>query len=360
MMSCARNYMEDQLLGFVLVPLKALYGQGKQSLEYCLTSTDFFYTPAGTVHLSLCISDRNSVTSGELSPQTEVKTCPCPPCCAFPQVINCGGKSATQANMSKVEFLDLEAGAEDPHLVSIYYKMANGTSFEEEKESRNSVDYSSHAQCPNEQGNAHLSLPGEVHSASPKANDTSVDVSQIQVHVSLAGSVDDDDMADGKMKYNAMHAPLYFPALEDLSQVKEISNNIIRASDTDGVQAPSAAACVNKQFREIATEVTHEAVALNSAEVVSTCQTDRLVLSGNIPHGMGMAEPDRNVKQEHFVDLYLKSLQQFKDKVADMNFSLDINAQDLAALRSVQVDSKVLEMRRKEGYRLYYGSRAFY
>lgn len=53
MMSRVRNYMEDQLLGFALVPLSELFiDNGKLDQELPLSSTDLFHSPAGFVKLS--------------------------------------------------------------------------------------------------------------------------------------------------------------------------------------------------------------------------------------------------------------------------------------------------------------------
>ena len=54
MLSRVRNYLEDQLLGFALVPLADIVmGDGKLVQEFSLTSTDLFHTPAGFVQLTL-------------------------------------------------------------------------------------------------------------------------------------------------------------------------------------------------------------------------------------------------------------------------------------------------------------------
>ncbi|CAA0832439.1 Calcium-dependent lipid-binding (CaLB domain) family protein [Striga hermonthica] len=56
MLSRVRNYMEDQLLGFALVPLsEVLLQQGGSRLqkEFSLSSTDLFHSPAGFVELSV-------------------------------------------------------------------------------------------------------------------------------------------------------------------------------------------------------------------------------------------------------------------------------------------------------------------
>jgi hypothetical protein len=54
MMSRVKNYLEDQLLGFALVPLsEVVIKNGKLENEFSLSSTDIFHSPAGFVQLSL-------------------------------------------------------------------------------------------------------------------------------------------------------------------------------------------------------------------------------------------------------------------------------------------------------------------
>ncbi|XP_057461867.1 uncharacterized protein LOC130752093 [Actinidia eriantha] len=54
MLSRVRNYLEDQLLGFALVPLsEVLVKNGKLEKEFSLSSTDLFHSPAGFVQLLL-------------------------------------------------------------------------------------------------------------------------------------------------------------------------------------------------------------------------------------------------------------------------------------------------------------------
>lgn len=54
MLSRIKNYLQDQLLGFVLVPISdVLIANGKFSQEFPLSSTELFHTPAGFVQLSL-------------------------------------------------------------------------------------------------------------------------------------------------------------------------------------------------------------------------------------------------------------------------------------------------------------------
>ncbi|MED6115146.1 hypothetical protein PIB30_087432 [Stylosanthes scabra] len=63
MFSRARNHLEDQLLGFSLVPISQVLigkGKGKVTQDYSLSSTDLFHSPAGTVQLTLSLDTNNS------------------------------------------------------------------------------------------------------------------------------------------------------------------------------------------------------------------------------------------------------------------------------------------------------------
>ncbi|KAI8009942.1 hypothetical protein LOK49_LG06G01213 [Camellia lanceoleosa] len=54
MLSRIRNYLEDQLLGFALVPLcDVVIGNGKLDQEFSLSTTDLFHSQAGFVQLSV-------------------------------------------------------------------------------------------------------------------------------------------------------------------------------------------------------------------------------------------------------------------------------------------------------------------
>ncbi|XP_071702524.1 uncharacterized protein [Rutidosis leptorrhynchoides] len=54
MLSRVRTYLEDQLLGFTLIPLsEILMKNGNLDKEFTLSSTDLFHSPSGFVHLSL-------------------------------------------------------------------------------------------------------------------------------------------------------------------------------------------------------------------------------------------------------------------------------------------------------------------
>lgn len=359
MMSCARTYLEDQLLGFVLVPLKSLYGKGKQTHEYCLTSTDLFYTPAGTVHLSLSILDNSSVAVGGEFPPLESKASFCSsPSPDFQEVMmECGQQSVTSASMCKVEFLDLEAAAEDQHLISMYYKLANGARFDECNESSSSSVHSGHVESASEHA-GHRSLDAEYVIPLGSKN-PSMAVPLVHVHTSSVSSVDDEMVVSPREEecmrvsyLSGLHGPCEMQETANLRVEEELSTSFVENGlPAVGLQAEG---CASRQSAENGVKE----MAQESEKTPATCQAIQ-GMPCSAPLVNASVEPDATINQEHFVDLYLKSMQQFTDKLADMKFSFNIDAKDLDALRSVQVDRNVAEGR-KEGSKLYYGSRAFY
>lgn len=62
MMSRAKSYMDDQLLGFALVPISSLVGKGKVTKDFDLSSTDLFHSPAGTIRLSLSLNTKTALS----------------------------------------------------------------------------------------------------------------------------------------------------------------------------------------------------------------------------------------------------------------------------------------------------------
>ncbi|KAG2594252.1 hypothetical protein PVAP13_5NG633066 [Panicum virgatum] len=68
--SCAKRMLEDQLLGFALVPLAAVAAADGARLDrdFELSSTDLFHSPAGTIRLSLAL---HSGIPGDACPPPE-------------------------------------------------------------------------------------------------------------------------------------------------------------------------------------------------------------------------------------------------------------------------------------------------
>ncbi|KGN56056.1 uncharacterized protein LOC101220782 [Cucumis sativus] len=111
MLSRVKNYLEDQLLGFALIPLTEVVAvDNKLEKEFSLSSTDLFHSPAGFVQLSLSYNGA--------SPQVMV----------IPAIETTVGvedsdltKSSHPSDLDMIEFPDPKIANEDQIMVSEYF-----------------------------------------------------------------------------------------------------------------------------------------------------------------------------------------------------------------------------------------------
>lgn len=104
MLSRVRNYLEDQLLGFALVPLsEVLVKNGNIDKEFPLSSTDLFHSPAGFVQLSLSYTGAS------------------PDVIAIPSVTDTDADTKTLSDFEKIEFPDPKIANENHIMVSEYF-----------------------------------------------------------------------------------------------------------------------------------------------------------------------------------------------------------------------------------------------
>lgn len=115
MLSRVKNYLEDQLLGFALVPLsEVLMKDGKLEKEFSLSSTDLFHSPAGFVQLSLAYNGASpDVMAISAMPSTELD-------------INGTEKDSEKSeslvrDLDKIEFPNPKIVNEDHLMVSEYF-----------------------------------------------------------------------------------------------------------------------------------------------------------------------------------------------------------------------------------------------
>ncbi|EOA37946.1 hypothetical protein CARUB_v10009413mg [Capsella rubella] len=104
MMSRVKNYLEDQLLGFSLVPLsEVIVRNGKLEKEFSLSSTDLYHSPAGFVELSLSYA-------GDL-----------PEVMHIPAVPTADETELAPIEFDENEFLDPKIVCENNQMVSKYF-----------------------------------------------------------------------------------------------------------------------------------------------------------------------------------------------------------------------------------------------
>ncbi|GLT57554.1 hypothetical protein SLA2020_305200 [Shorea laevis] len=301
MMSRVRNYLEDQLLGFALVPLsEVLINKGKLEKEFSLSSTDLFHSPAGFVQLSLAYTGSSP----------EVMAIPAMPTPA--EAVKDSDMPVSAPNeLDKIEFPDPKIVNENQMMVSEYFGIT----------------------C--------TSLDSET-SESLATSDTENQVSsEMDVHVVENISTATVD----SIQVPKLHSP---PSSVSTNGVSSPSI----AASCDSSDAPAASKTTTQEHSSAPKEKTAEVIDGESdSSGAPSDSVSKPVVSVNI-------EPEQKVVQQEIVDMYMKSMQQFTESLAKMKLPLDIDSGPTKSGNSSS-DQK-LQASKNAGSRVFYGSRAFF
>ncbi|KAL0710199.1 hypothetical protein Bca4012_017177 [Brassica carinata] len=120
MMSRVKNYLEDQLLGFTLVPMsELLFKNGKLEKEFSLSSTDLYHSPAGFVQLSLSYNGSYPEVMAFSTMPSSVSL--------DEAIKNQQGSESVPDELDKIEFPDPNVANENEKMVSEYFEMSCST-----------------------------------------------------------------------------------------------------------------------------------------------------------------------------------------------------------------------------------------
>ncbi|OMP04268.1 C2 calcium-dependent membrane targeting [Corchorus olitorius] len=302
MMSRVRNYLEDQLLGFALVPLsEVLLKNGKIEKEFSLSSTDLFHSPAGFVQLSLAYSGSSPEVMAIPSMSESL---------VADETVKCS--EGSECELDKIEFPDPKIVNENQMMVSEYFGIPCSNMDSESSESLVTSD--AETQVSSEMG---------VHVVESFSNAT----------------------------VNSIQAPKLDSPPSSVS--------------TNGVSSPSAAASSESSDGPAASKTnTQEHISAPKEKIAdvgdgesdsSGAQSDPIVkpiVSVNM-------EPEQKVVQQDIVDMYMKSMQQFTESLAKMKLPLDIDSGPTKSENSTTTDQKI-QSSKNTGSRVFYGSRAFF
>ena len=305
MLSRVRNYLEDQLLGFALVPLsEVLMKNGKLEKEFSLSSTDLFHSPAGFVQLSLSYNGAS------------------PEVMAIPAMPNALARDATvedteisesiQSDFDKIEFPDPKIANEDQLMVSEYFALPCNSLDSQSSESLTTSDTEN--QLSSEVG-GHV-----VESFSPGTGES------IQCPK--------PDSPPSSVSTNGVSSPSV-PASSESSDAQAAS----KSASKEHVSAP----------KESTVDVKDGDTDSSGGEPSDA--VNKPVVTVNI-------EPEQNVVQQDIVDMYMKSMQQFTESLAKMKLPLDMDNGSTNSGNSSS-DQK-LQASKNTGSRVFYGSRAFF
>ncbi|XP_058745089.1 uncharacterized protein LOC131617850 isoform X2 [Vicia villosa] len=325
MFSRSRTHMEDQLLGFALVPISQIVGKGKVSQDYSLSSTDLFHSPAGIVQLTLSLdtslisesANSSSISSEVIFLDRKVSEVMLDP-----------------IEYSRIEFPDISVVKENQEMVSEYFNLACASS--NNKNSRKFLPFLHLGSSPqlDDYEMMDLSSPDEkrVNSISVSPNESiqnSGFVSSIITSLS-----DDRNSGDSIEKKN------------HLGDDTPTSNKEVESRDDEKEEKFLNKGKECKKDRK-------NIEAIKFGHVFSSSL-------GNIN-----LEAEECVMQKQIVDMYMRSMQQFTKSLAKMKLPMDLDKperEDHSCDEIQSHESEKLEnaTKKKDGSRVFYGSRAFF
>ncbi|CAL4945514.1 unnamed protein product [Urochloa decumbens] len=300
MRSCARRLLDDQLLGFALVPLAAVAGAAGARLDgrdFELSSTDLFHSPAGTIRLSLAL--RSGVPGDAACPPPE------PPSIASEVVILDPPPPAT-VDYSRIEFDDLNAHQQNQAMAVQYLPFLHlGETTRRPAEAATMED-------------------AEM-STSPRGE--------------KAASSDDGS--------------------KNASATSTVSDGRVVSASAGATEKPA-----------IADEAATAPMSCRSPETPTSCGGEKAhedVFTsplGDIDIDM---EAEQSAMQRQIMEMYVKSMQQFSESLPKVRLPMELDSV-VVHKEGDKPDSKVIRIQqqqhqqqvKKDGARVFYGSRAFF
>jgi hypothetical protein len=301
MLSCAKTLLGDQLLGFTLIPIPSISSTktSKTPQEFTLSSTDFFHSPAGSVRLTLTLNPHPSIDP-------------------VPSV----GSSITSevvildpvVDYSNIEFPDINAAQENQKMAMQYFDMG----------------------VPAQQSLPFIQL-------SPSAS-----------------SVDDCMITLNSTSENSIQNPTNFTGstITSLTNDNRVAVETCTISSTEvcHVSAGSPDTPTSKEAK------------LSSKDKEATSFKQNSVFKLPLEDINMVEEPSE--MQMQIMDMYMKSMQQFTESIAKMKLPMDIdktqkNDTGIVIHSQERRDNTKLENKntgenKKDGSRVFYGSRAFF
>jgi hypothetical protein len=278
MRSCAKSVLDDQLLGFALVPLAAVAtadGARLAQREFSLSSTDLIHSPAGTVRLSLALRSGggdscSAAPSDRASIASEVVILEPPP-------VEC---------YSRVEFPDLNVARENEDMA---------------------------VQC----------LPF-LHIGEAPAPEGAMEVG-----TSPRGETLKPVSSDG-----AKNASTTTTASDDMA-IDIFSSDPTKKPRTDAASPETPTSSLAK------------AAGKEKADVFKS------------PMGDIDMEAEQSAMQRQIMEMYVKSMQQFTESLGRMKLPMELDGGGAGVV--VQREEKKPDAEaKKDGARVFYGSRAFF
>ncbi|CAM8961377.1 unnamed protein product [Rhodiola kirilowii] len=333
MLSRARNYMEDQLLGFALVPVSSVVGKGKVTQDYSLSSTDLFHSPAGTVKLSL------SLNTSPLSNYSSSAFPLSPPTSSISSEVVLVDRSISSTiddpiEYTSIEFPDINVVKENQKMVSEYFHLASQSldpkhdlvstaSFLCLGASSQPIEDCEMILNPNVSTWKSGSMVMYGSSTEDKVTPSESDCKD-SLGVELMSSID----------ASTTHHPHRQPASSDLPSAKKQS----------------------ERYR--GKEIIHYSSDREKGNEHNYAKIDKPFSLTNMNN-----EVEQSAMQQQIVDMYMRSMQQFTESLAKMKLPMNLTKPEQEAHGEViqnRTSKNDMDNTKKDGSRVFYGSRAFF
>lgn len=372
MFSRVRNFMEDQLLGFALVPISQVVGKGKVTQEYTLSSTDLFHSPAGTVKLTLCLNLSPSLqisSSVNNSVSDSVTTTNCSSSISSEVVLldrKISEVMLDPVEFSRIEFPDISVVRENQQMVSEYFNLASHGS--------SSSSSSASASRPNSGG----LLPFLRLSASPQVDDYEMTVNSPDGNhggsISPNGSIQNSgflsstttSLSDDRNSAESIEKKSHV-GVESSNSATVITTNEANHQNSGSSCGPDTPTSKKEteprdHEKEAKFSAINEKESKNNDRNMESAKFGQVILS---PLGNINLEAEQSAMQQQIVDMYMRSMQQFTESLAKMKLPMDLNKPDREdcgdVIQNHSSNSKLeIDKKKNDRSRVFYGSRAFF
>ncbi|KAF0908371.1 hypothetical protein E2562_025051 [Oryza meyeriana var. granulata] len=294
MLSRVKNYMQDQLLGFALVPLPDVVAAdgGTLAREFPLSTNDIFHSHAGFLQLELAYI-------GVVPEVVPISPTPKPALADAeePEVAGACAGDANGKEYEKIEFPDLNLVEENQIMVSEYIGLPCSAVEPQSSESL----------LTSEDGDG---ATAETHVAGVRV------VESFSTDNSTADSVGTfrSETPVSSVSTTESPAAVAVPATPQSNSEPSSGNAVSSAEQKEKAASDAADAEV-----ESSRTVQSSPAAVNSPGAMSESAVDKPpVVSVNI-------EQEIKVDQKEIMDMYMKSMQQFTESLAKMKLPLDLD-----------------------------------
>lgn len=291
MMSRARNFLEDQLLGFALVPLSVVAeaGGGRLTEGFSLSSTDLFHSPAGTVQLTLSLDDKPYVESS-ISNSSSISS------------------EFVILDPARIEFPEINVDKENQQMVSEYFAVgANVLPFVHLGESSESMEDCEMTVNSNES-------PSSIQNSGMFSSSTITSIS------------------------------------DDRQVLNRVGSSGSKGASPDTPTSKSGKGGIKSSAKE-------------EEEGGGGEEDGELGSVFKYPLGNINIEAEQSIMQQQIVDMYMRSMHQFTESLAKMKLPMDLGnpkLEDDGDVIQSQKGNKKSDSNKKDGSRVFYGSRAFF